>query len=60
MGASLQEIIRWLGARDVSTVSHGVRRAESRLKEGGGGLEGTLTFTYSSLTPFCLFRFLLP
>ena len=29
-GASLQEIIRWLGARDVSTVSHGVRRAESR------------------------------
>ena len=34
-GASLQEIVRWLGVRDVSTVSHGVRRAEKRLKEQG-------------------------
>jgi putative transposase len=34
-GASLQEIVRWLGVRDVSTVSHGVRRAEKRLKEEG-------------------------
>ncbi len=33
--ASLQEMIRWLGVRDVSTVSHGVRRAERRLKEEG-------------------------
>ena len=31
-GASLQEIVRWLGVRDVSTVSHGVKRAEERLK----------------------------
>ena len=33
--ASLQEMVRWLGVRDVSTVSHGVRRAERRLKEEG-------------------------
>jgi putative transposase len=31
--ASLQEIVRWLGVRDVSTVSHGVKRAEKRAKE---------------------------
>jgi REP element-mobilizing transposase RayT len=31
--ASLQETVRWLGVRDVSTVSHGVRRAERRLKQ---------------------------
>ena len=31
--ASLQEMVRWLGVRDVSTVSHGVKRAERRLKE---------------------------
>jgi REP element-mobilizing transposase RayT len=30
--ASSQEIVRWLGVRDVSTLSHGVRRAEGRLK----------------------------
>ena len=30
--ASLQEMVRWLGVRDVSTVSHGVKRAERRLK----------------------------
>jgi putative transposase len=34
-GARLQEIVRWLGVRDVSTVSHGVKRAERRLKEEG-------------------------
>jgi chromosomal replication initiation ATPase DnaA len=34
-GASLQEKVRWLGVRDVPTVSHGVRRAERRLKEEG-------------------------
>jgi putative transposase len=34
-GASLQEIVRWLGVRDVSTVSHGVRRAERRVREEG-------------------------
>lgn len=32
-GASLGEILPYLGARDGSTVSHGVRRAEQRLKE---------------------------
>jgi REP element-mobilizing transposase RayT len=31
--ASLREIVRYLGARDISTVSHGVRRAEQGLKE---------------------------
>jgi len=31
--ASLGEIVRYLGARDISTVSHGVRRVERRLKE---------------------------
>ena len=31
--ASLREIVSWLGVRDPSTVSHGVRRAEVRLKE---------------------------
>lgn len=30
--ASLGEIVSWLGARDISTVSHGVRRVEARLK----------------------------
>jgi len=32
-GASLRETVSYLGARDPSMVSHGVRRAESRLKE---------------------------
>jgi hypothetical protein len=31
-GAGLREIVNRLGARDLSTVSHGVRRAEARLK----------------------------
>lgn len=31
-GASLQEIITYVGARDSSTVSHGVRRAAARVK----------------------------
>lgn len=32
-GASLGEIVPYLGARDLSTVSHGVKRAEARLQE---------------------------
>jgi REP element-mobilizing transposase RayT len=31
--ASLQEVVRWLRVKDGSTVTHGVRRAERRLKE---------------------------
>lgn len=32
-GASLKEIVSRLGVRDVSTVSHGVKRAEVRLRK---------------------------
>ena len=35
-GVSLREILPYLGARDGSTVSHGVRRAERRVKEERG------------------------
>lgn len=31
--ASLREIVRFLGVKEMSTVSHGVRRAEGRLRE---------------------------
>ncbi len=34
-GASLREMVRHLGVRDISTVSHGVRRAEERLIREG-------------------------
>lgn len=33
--ANLKEIGSWLGVREVSTISHGVRRAEVRLRENG-------------------------
>jgi chromosomal replication initiation ATPase DnaA len=31
--ASLEEVVRHLGVRDRSTVSHGVKRAERRVRE---------------------------
>jgi hypothetical protein len=34
-GASLREITAWLGVRDLSTVSHGVRRATIRMETEG-------------------------
>lgn len=34
--AGLKEIAAWLGVRDISAISHGVKRAEARLKEDRG------------------------